>query len=257
MRAAAAPPLAGLEAALAPLSPDAGPLFEHLRRLVGDAHIARLAALDYGREIDAHTAALRLLLKPSPATSRLDWHPKAVLLLGLASVTPVYGAVEQPIGADGEAICQMFAAACLLRSLTEPGNADLDGVALAAIGRLTELAFDDRLRLQREAASLLAWLLPRLSTVSQHRSFLAVGIVALACDAGNRVPTTTLGGLVEWALGEEARLLELLPLGGGTLFRFPMPATWKRIGRVMSASGVNHLPRPTRDRITEISALLI
>lgn len=248
-------------ASLGDLPADAAPLMQALADRVDDGMLREIAEADYGRDVEAHLAALRGIRDSGRVPHPLPWEPREVLELTRWSDP------DNPAWCPGDLRLRAhwmraFACAALLRAFggsedETPGSgpmrasSDLEGQNQTLIQLIDSLEVLDT-GLDRAAASFLLWLLGRLpDDEPEEHPFFGLGLLWLALRMTPPVEDAPLVALMDWISEREdavgGRWRQQLGVGahgrwllGNTTYTQRHDA-WRAFGRRLGA-----LPMPGR-----------
>lgn len=187
------------------LAPAPAAIFNHLRPLISDRMLGVIAAADYGNEAEEHLKELKPIRDNGAVPATIKWHPKEVLEL-TRWLTPEN---EDPRWKTGRSLrenhlIRLFSCAALLRIAAEPENNgyfDGENQTIAALVHSAIVLGED---FQKDALSLLSWLLLRDRELYEDAPFFGLGCLLLAAHTG--APASTVSGLAAWVVEQEARI---------------------------------------------------
>lgn len=242
---------------LAPFVPNALALTQRLQPLVTNDMLRRIAALDYGRDQQAHFMALKALRDTPHNDVRDHWVPWEVLELGISG--PPYPDYESSpkvsFTEEEDAIVHTFVLACLLQAAPSLAGKRMDDLVLHASSRL--LRVRDRVPQisPGDIASVFAWLLES-HPADEDLPFLAVWLVHAGLSRRLNIPRQTIEKLVTWAHTAETdwetgRYRQSMYFDRD--IKFPV---WRCIGMELKRQDLVHLSAETRTKIEDIAAML-
>ncbi len=221
-----------------------------------------IAEADHRRDADENEQQLRRIASSGELPSPLEWCPREVLELTRW---------DEPSPDEGDAVfrrrhkLRAFACAALLRSYGDPRNHDhyesgREATALHLLGSiaLLEAALPN---LDRDAAALLTWALPRLAA-QDPEDHAFIGLAALWFALGAAWPDPALLALVEWVMQAEDAVSGRWrkPLGVGAAGPWLLPLTeparreaWRRVGVCLPG----RLPAQRGAAVREMVGLLV
>lgn len=193
------------EELLEQLAPDPAAIFNRLRPLISDRMLEVIAGADYGNEAEEHLKELKPIRDSGAVPAPVKWQPKEVLEL-TRWLTPEN---EDPRWKTGLSLrenhlIRLFSCAALLRTAAEPENHGYFEGENQTIAALVHSAMFLGEELQRDALSLLAWLLLRDRELYEDAPFFGLGCLLLAAHTG--APASTISGLTAWVVEQETRL---------------------------------------------------
>ena len=198
-----------------------------------------IAEADHGRGASENERQLRRIAGSGEVPSPLEWHPREVLELTRWDELPP---------SDGDDVfrrrhlLRAFACAALLRSYGDTRNhagyeSGREVTALHLLGSVAVLV-PALTHLDRDAAALLTWVLPRLA-VQDQEDHAFIGLAALWFALGAAWPDPALLALAEWVMKAEDAVSGQWrkPLGVGATGPWLLPLTartrweaWRRVG---------------------------
>ena len=187
------------------LAPDPAAIFNRLRPLISDRILEVIAGADYGNEAEEHLKELKPIRDNGAVPAPIKWQPKEVLEL-TRWLTPEN---EDPRWKTGLSLrenhlIRLFSCAALLRIAAEPENNgyfDGENQTIAALVHSAIILGED---FQKDALSLLSWLLLRDRELYEDAPFFGLGCLLLAAHTG--APASTVSGLAAWVVEQEARI---------------------------------------------------
>ncbi len=254
--------VATLYDALIALEPEPDGLLWCIAANIDDSMLRDIAHGDYGRDVEAHFAALKRIRDGKQLPAPMPWEPKEVLeLIRWSQPENPEWKPGRP-GARGHWM-RAFCCAALLRASGEPGNFDgFDGQNQTLIQLIWSLetlgvGFD------REAAAFLSWLIgrraangaaQRFPAIDDEMAFYGLGLFWFGLRAKPPMSDPALIALAEWTAeveeaGQRRHTIDYgLPPGRWLLDTTHFNichAEWERLGPALLA-----LDRKVRDPMT-------
>jgi hypothetical protein len=242
---------------LAPFVPNGLALTQRLQPLVTNDMLRRIAALDYGRDQQAHFMALKALRDAPHNEVRDHWHPWEVLELGISGPPfPNYaGSPKVSFNEEEDAITHTFVLACLLQAAPALAGKRMDSIVLHASSRLLKKCDRVPQILPGDIASVFAWLLESHPT-DEDLPFLAVWLVYAGLSRRLNIPQQTIEKLVIWAHATETDWETGRDRQGMYFDRDVNFPVWRVIGLELRRMDLAHLPTETCTKINDIATLL-
>lgn len=242
---------------LAPFVSNALALTQRLQPLVTNDMLRRIAALDYGRDQQAHFMALEALRDAPHNEVRDHWVPWEVLELGISGPPyPNYANLPNvSFNPEEDAITHAFVLSCLLQAAPALSGKRMGSTVLHASSRL--LSVCDRVPQisPGDIASGFAWLLESHPT-DEDLPFLAVWLVYAGLSGRLIIPRKTIEKLVNWAHATEMDWETGRHRQGMYFDRDMNFPVWRVIGQELRRMDFAHLPTETCTKINDIATLL-
>ena len=183
--------------------PDGAALLTRTAARLASAELRRIAEADRGHDAEEHYRALCEVAAgrmPSP----LQWCPREALALTR------WDEPKPPCGRLGFQLAHQrraFCCAALLSAAGDPANPELGEGAnttlFQLIGSLEALSNRFGIDFEREAAALLAWLIPRIDRWGEERPFLGLGLLWFALGRSGEASDGALLEMAEWVMAAE------------------------------------------------------
>lgn len=243
--------------AVAPFAPNSLALTQRLQPLVTNDMLRRVAALDYGRDQEAHFIALKALRDAPHNEVRDQWHPWEVLELGISGppYTNYANLHSVSFNPEEDAITHAFVLACLLQAAPSLAGKRMDNIVLHASSRLLKVCDRVPQISHGDIASVFAWLLES-HPADEDLPFLAVWLVHAGLSRRLNISRQTVEKLVTWAHTAETDWETGRNRQNMYFDRDIRFTVWRRIGVELARTDFAHLPAETRTKINDLATLL-